>query len=71
MHCHSEWADVDACIATLKSFEGLANFCRFGIRSAGILPIAKVLKKTRFIIRFMLQAQQNDERSAERAGIKD
>jgi hypothetical protein len=30
-----------------------------------------VLKKTVFIIRFMLQAQQNDERSAERAGIED
>jgi hypothetical protein len=40
-------------------------------RYAGILPIAKVLKRDRVMIRFVLHAQQNDERSAERAGIED
>jgi hypothetical protein len=35
------------------------------------MPIAKVMKKEGVIIRFMLHAQQNDERSAKRAGFKD
>jgi len=35
------------------------------------MPIAKVLKRERFIIRVMLHAQQNDEHSAGRAGIED
>jgi hypothetical protein len=35
------------------------------------MPIAKVLKTDSVIIRFMLHAQQNDEPSAERAGIKN
>jgi hypothetical protein len=52
-------------------FESLLVFCGFAFRQAGILPIAKVLKRDGVIIRFMLHAQQNDERSAERAGIKD
>jgi hypothetical protein len=37
---------------------------------AGILPIAKVLKRDSIIIRFMPHAQQNDERSAEPAEIE-
>jgi hypothetical protein len=52
-------------------FESLLVFCGFVFRQAGILPIAKVLKKDRVIIRFMLHPQQNDERSAERAGNED
>jgi hypothetical protein len=35
------------------------------------MPIAKVLKRDRAMIRVMLHAQQNDERSAGRAGIED
>jgi hypothetical protein len=35
------------------------------------MPIANVLKRDSAIIRFMLHAQQNDERSAERAGFKN
>jgi hypothetical protein len=35
------------------------------------MPIAKVLKRGSVIIRFLLHAQQNDDRSAERAGIKN
>jgi hypothetical protein len=35
------------------------------------MPIAKGLKRDSVIIRFMLHAQQNDERSAGRAGIED
>jgi hypothetical protein len=52
-------------------FESLLVFCGFAFRQAGILPIAKVLKKDRVIIRFMLHPQQNDERSAQRAGNED
>jgi hypothetical protein len=37
---------------------------------AGILPIAKLLKRDSIIIRFMPHAQQNDERSAEPAEIE-
>ena len=40
-------------------------------QDAGIMPIAKGLKRGSIIIRFMLQSQQNDEPSAERAGIED
>jgi hypothetical protein len=35
------------------------------------MPIAKVLKRDGVIIRLMLHAQQNDERSAELAGNED
>jgi hypothetical protein len=35
------------------------------------MPIAKVLKRDSVTIRSMLHVQQNDERSAERAGIKN
>src|SRR4029077_13272868 len=35
------------------------------------MPIAKVLKRDRAMIRVMLHAQRNDERSAGRAGIED
>jgi hypothetical protein len=35
------------------------------------MPTAKTLKRESVIIRFMLHAQQNDERSAERAGVDD
>jgi hypothetical protein len=35
------------------------------------MPITRVLKTDRVTVRFMLHVQQNDERSAERAGIKD
>jgi hypothetical protein len=49
----------------------LSVSCAFAISYAGILPIAKVLKRDSGIIRFTLQAQQNDERSAKRSGIED
>jgi hypothetical protein len=35
------------------------------------MPIAKVLKGNSVIMRFVLYVQQNDERSAEHAGIED
>jgi hypothetical protein len=43
----------------------------FGSRLAGIVPIAKVLKRDSVIVRFMPLAQQNDERSAERTETDD
>jgi hypothetical protein len=46
-------------------------FCAFAIRHAGILPIAKVLKRDSVIIRFMLHARQNGELSTERVGIEE
>jgi hypothetical protein len=42
-----------------------------GSRLAGIVPIAKVLKRDSVIVRFMPLAQQNDERSAERTETDD
>jgi hypothetical protein len=50
-----------------RSLTAAIYSCSFASRYAGIMPIAKVLKKDCVTIRFMLQAQQNDERSAERA----
>jgi hypothetical protein len=57
-------------------FESLLVICYLSsalsqLDKAGILPFAKVLKRDSGIIRFMLLAQQNDERSAKRAGIED
>jgi hypothetical protein len=36
-----------------------------------MMPIANVLKRDSTSIRFMLQVQQNDERTAERAGMSE
>jgi hypothetical protein len=44
---------------------------RFAFEYAGIMPIAKILKRDSVTIRLMLHAQQNDERPAERAGNED
>jgi hypothetical protein len=50
----------------------LATFsCAFAFEYAGIMPIAKILKRDSVTIRLMLHAQQNDERPAERAGNED
>jgi hypothetical protein len=43
----------------------------FAIRYAGIMPITKVLKRNPVITEFMPHVQQNDERSAGRAGVND
>jgi hypothetical protein len=55
-------------------FESLLALCDLSsaaIRHAGILPIAKVLKRDSVIIRFMLHARQNGELSTERVGIEE
>jgi hypothetical protein len=52
-------------------FESLLVFYGFAFRQAGILPIAKVLKRDSVIIRFMLHARQNGELSTERVGIEE
>jgi hypothetical protein len=57
-------------------FESLLVVCYLSsalsqLDQAVILPFAKVLRRDSVIIRFMLHPQQNDERSAERAEIKN
>jgi hypothetical protein len=47
------------------------SILRLQARYAGIVPITKVLKRNNAIIRFTLHVQQNDDPSAERAGIEE
>jgi hypothetical protein len=61
------------CLSQLSQRAILIAICllRFAIRYAGIMPIAKMLKKDSVIIRFMLHARHNGEISTEHVGIKN